>query len=246
MVPPPSHSFFEVEVLSTLSCGCPSRSLVLVPLPPFLCWYFPPLSVSSFGVVPLSSLSSWLFLPLLFVVSSSLFLRGGALSIFLSVWSRDEKAARTTNEREEEGKSRHYTERGLREPRQSRTKQRGRESTFVLPFCGDSMSPSLSMWWFLLYLSFFRGWFLTSLSLLMVSVSLFYVDERGTITTTRETERRRTEPPPPKNWSGDCPPLSSVSLSLLWWLHSSFFRWFFLICETAHIDLNTFVTGFHQ
>ena len=113
----------------------------------------------------LLSLSSWLFLPLLFVVSSSLFLRGGALSIFLSVWWRDEKAARTTNEREEEGKSRHYTERGLRKLRQSRTKQRGRESTFVLPFCGDSMSPSLSMWWFLLYLSFFRGWFLTSLSL---------------------------------------------------------------------------------
>ena len=78
--------------------------------------------------------------------------------------------------------------------------------------CGGSSSISLS----------FVGGF-SLLSLLMVSVSLFYVDERGTITTTRETERRRTEPPPPKNWSGDCPPLSSVSLSLLWWLHSSFF-----------------------
>ena len=194
-------------------------------------WFSSPLSLSLRGCFSLSCLR-WLLLVLLLLV---FYVVVHCLSFSLCGGGTRKPPAPQMRERGGHSPERaaHYTERGLR------------KSTFVLSFCADSMFPYLSPCGGSSSLSFFCGWFLTPLSLFLDGLCVsFYIDERTKHhhhNRTREEEDGATNTEKLKR---RC--FSSIfcgSLSLLWWLHSSFFRCFFFLCETAHIDLYTFVTS---
>ena len=151
-------------VLSSLSfAGCPSRSFVggsvtslfVVVLSSYL-------SVSSFTVVPSSPLCLFVVVPPSLVCGgpfssffSFLFLRGGALSLFLFLCGGTPRKppAPREREREDQGESRHCTER--KPPTPQRTK-----NIHLCSFLFEAvphLSLSLFMWWFLLALFRFRG-----------------------------------------------------------------------------------------
>ena len=101
-------------------------------------------------------------------------------------------------EREEEGKSRHYTESGVEKTANAAPHREG-ESAIVPSFCGGYMS----LWWFVFSLH--------SLVFDGPCVSVYYLDGG---------DEPSPQGAPLKNQSGDCPPLSFGSL---WWIRSSLF-----------------------
>ena len=123
---------------------------------------FPPLSLSCFGMFLLSSLFLWLFLPSL-VCGLLLFVFTWWCSVFFSVcvvevFVVDGRESYPHHKRERKKKEPPQQRARVQKPANATQKSEGcvctwrwicSQSVFVLSFCRDSMSLSLSIWWFL-------------------------------------------------------------------------------------------------